>query len=116
MKELLGWTARQVNRRNFIRGSTVAVFSTLAGLATAKTAYAHVTCNPIGGVYCNEFTGVCAKSGHCQTSSQMSCSPLTTYYPHSGGCWSSGGYLCCDCSCYTPAGGGQYINCTCGGG
>lgn len=116
MKGALGWTARQVNRRNFLRGTVVGVFGTFAGLATAQMASAHVTCSPIGGLYCNSLGGSpCTSAGHCSHNSEWSCGAYTTYYPNSGGCWSSGGSLCCDCSCYTPAGGGINYLCTCAG-
>jgi hypothetical protein len=116
MNKLLGWTARQINRRNFLRGSAVGVFGAMAGLATAQVASAHVGCSPLNGLYCNDLGGnPCTSAGHCSHNSQWSCGPNLSIYPHSGGCWSSGGKLCCDCNCYTPAGGGINYGCTCAG-
>jgi hypothetical protein len=115
VKSLLGWTARQINRRNFLRGTAVGVFGAMAGLANAQVASAHVTCDPIGGLYCNTLGSVCTTGGHCKNNDEWTCGAYTVYYPHTGGCWSSGGSLCCDCSCYTPAGGGIQYYCTCAG-
>lgn len=112
MKQLLVNTTRAVNRRNFLRGGTVATFGTFAAVAVGRTSVAVAApCTGPGG------TGSCGCS--CRGST---CSSCGSYHCHGvpsfcgGTCWasSSGGH-CCDCQCHEGTSAADQWYCYCHG-
>jgi hypothetical protein len=111
VKQLLVNTTRAVNRRNFLRGTTVATFGTFAAVAVGRTSVAVAApCTGPGG------TGSCGCS--CRGSTCSSCGP---YHCHgvpsfcNGTCWASGAGHCCDCQCHEGTSAADQWYCYCYG-
>jgi hypothetical protein len=108
MTDLLRWTAIQINRRNFVRRSAVALFGAFAGSAVwARPVHAEAPCTgPFGSGLCSPDN--CSATHHCKNL----CSAYASGCGTQTGCWTApGGGICCDCVCYRPPTGSFFCYC-----
>jgi hypothetical protein len=112
VKDLLTYTTRALNRRNFLRGATTTAFGTFAAVAVGHTSVAVAApCTGPGG------TGSCGCACRGKTCSScgagVHCHGVPSFC--GGTCWASGSGHCCDCQCHEGTSAADQWYCYCFG-
>jgi hypothetical protein len=118
VKELLQWTALQINRRSFLKRTLGGAFAAYAGMTVGSSASAvaqscpYPCIGPYGTGRCTtKVTGTCSGSA-CHDVYGVSCNYVTGFCPSGSACWSTSGHVCCDCHCGDMYGRSWYCYCS----